>query len=86
LIGKVRPFTSGTSPPVLAFVALPAATMSTSANPSTALCTITAMRKLEPTGSLLGSVFQLTLYSWLVTSTRTIWDPEPLVIVNLACT
>ena len=60
--------------------------MSTSAKPSTALWTITAMRKLEPTGSRLGSVFQLTTYSWLVRSTRTIWAPEPLVVVNLACT
>src|SRR5438552_18279744 len=86
LIGKVRPFTNGTSPPVLAFVAFPVPTMSTSAKPSTALWTITAMRKLEPTGSRLGSVFQLTVYSWLVTSTRTICAPEPLVVVNLACT
>src|SRR5947208_3863912 len=86
LIGRTRPFTSATSPPVLAFLAIPAATMSTSAKPSTALWTITAMRKLEPTGSRLGSVFQLTTYSWLVRSTRTIWAPEPLVVVNLACT
>src|SRR3989441_2218179 len=85
LIGNVRPSASGMSTPVLAFLMFPKASTSTSAKPKRRSCTTTRSRKLEPTSSVDGSVFQFTMYCSFAASTRTVCDPGPLVFVKATC-